>query len=149
MDVAMYDAILALSEEVTYQYSMRGRVMRPSGNNHQTLVPYGIFPTQDGAVAIAAKTDHHWQILCGLTGILNWPPTSAPASTGRDSKMPCWCAPQSPEWTGARPTREVVAALTGKVPMGPVNNGKDIFRDPTAGRAGCWSRRRCRATTRR
>ena len=34
------------------------------------------------------------------------------------------------DWTSARPTREVVAALDGKVPTGPVNNGHDIFEDP-------------------
>jgi crotonobetainyl-CoA:carnitine CoA-transferase CaiB-like acyl-CoA transferase len=130
MDVAMYDAILALSEEVAYQYSMRNRVMRPSGNNHQTLVPYGIFPTQDGAIAIAAQTDHHWQILCGLIGR----PELATDERSRDNrsrlKNAAFVRTTVADWTGARPTREVVAALDGKVPMGPVNNSKDIFEDP-------------------
>ncbi len=130
MDVAMYDAILALSEEVTYQYSMRGRVMRPSGNNHQTLVPYGIFPTQDGAVAIAAQTDHHWQILCGLMGHPELATDERTRVNRSRLKNAVLVRSTVSEWTGARPTREVVAALTGKVPMGPVNNGKDIFEDP-------------------
>ncbi len=130
VDVAMYDAILALSEEITYQYSMKGRVMRPNGNNHQTLVPYGIFPTQDGAVAIAAQTDHHWQLLCGIVGR----PELAGDERTRDNRSRLRNAglvrTMVSEWTGARPTREVVAALDGKVPTGPVNNGQDIFEDP-------------------
>jgi crotonobetainyl-CoA:carnitine CoA-transferase CaiB-like acyl-CoA transferase len=34
------------------------------------------------------------------------------------------------EWTGSHTTREVVAALGGKVPVGPVNTVADIFADP-------------------
>jgi|SRR5579875_3568934 crotonobetainyl-CoA:carnitine CoA-transferase CaiB-like acyl-CoA transferase len=130
VDVAMYDAILTLCEEITYQYSMRGRVMRPNGNNHQTLVPYGIFPTQDGAVAIAGQTDHHWQLLCGIIGR----PELAGDERTHNNRARLRNAPfvraLLSEWTSARPTREVVAALDGKVPSGPVNNGKDIFEDP-------------------
>ncbi len=130
VDVAMYDGILALCEEMTYQYSMRGRVLRPSGNNHQTLVPYGIFPTRDGFIAIAAQTDHHWQILCGLIGR----PELATDERCRDNrsrlKNAAFVRGTLSDWTFARPTSEVVAALDGKVPMGPVNNGKDIFEDP-------------------
>jgi crotonobetainyl-CoA:carnitine CoA-transferase CaiB-like acyl-CoA transferase len=132
VDVAMYDAILALSEEVVYQYSMKGRVLRPSGNHHATLVPYGIFPTQDGAIAIAAQTDHHWQILCGLIGR----PELATDERSKDNRSRLrnaqFVRATLSEWTGSRPTLEVVAALDGKVPMGPVNNGKDIFEDPHA-----------------
>jgi crotonobetainyl-CoA:carnitine CoA-transferase CaiB-like acyl-CoA transferase len=130
VDVAMYDGILALCEEITYQYSMKGRVMRPNGNNHATLVPYGIFPTQDGAIAIAAQTDHHWRLLVELIGR----PELATDERCKDNrarlKNAGFVRATLSEWTGARPTREIVAALDGKVPMGPVNNGKDIFEDP-------------------
>ncbi len=130
MDVGMYDAILALSEEITYQYSMRGRVMRPNGNNHQTLVPYGIFPTQNGAVAIAAQTDHHWQILCGIIGRPELAKDERTLTNRARLKNAAFVRSLLSQWTGARPTREVVAALDGKVPCGPVNNGQDIFEDP-------------------
>jgi crotonobetainyl-CoA:carnitine CoA-transferase CaiB-like acyl-CoA transferase len=130
MDVAMYDAILALAEELTYQYSMRNRVMRPNGNNHQTLVPYGIFPTQDGAIAIAAQTDHHWQLLCGIMGQPELANDERTRNNRARLKNAAFIRGLVSEWTGARPTREVVAALDGKVPMGPVNTAKDIFEDP-------------------
>jgi crotonobetainyl-CoA:carnitine CoA-transferase CaiB-like acyl-CoA transferase len=130
VDVAMYDAILTLCEELTYQYSMKGRVMRPNGNNHQTLVPYGIFPTQDGAVAIAAQTDHHWQLLCGIIGRPELAGDERTRNNRARLKNAAFVRTIVSEWTTARPTREVVAALDGKVPIGPVNNGKDIFEDP-------------------
>jgi crotonobetainyl-CoA:carnitine CoA-transferase CaiB-like acyl-CoA transferase len=130
MDVAMYDAILALSEEVVYQYSMKGRVTRPSGNNHATLVPYGIFPTRDGAIAIAAQTDHHWQILCGIIGRPELATDERTKVNRARLKNAVFVRTTLSDWTAARTTGEVVAALTGKVPMGPVNNAKDIFEDP-------------------
>ena len=34
------------------------------------------------------------------------------------------------DWTKAHSTREIVAAIGGKVPVGPVNSAKDIFEDP-------------------
>ena len=34
------------------------------------------------------------------------------------------------DWTSAHSTREIVAAIGGKVPVGPVNTAKDIFEDP-------------------
>ncbi len=34
------------------------------------------------------------------------------------------------EWTRAHSTREIVEAIGGKVPVGPVNTAKDIFDDP-------------------
>jgi crotonobetainyl-CoA:carnitine CoA-transferase CaiB-like acyl-CoA transferase len=121
---------VALCEEITYQYSMKGRVMRPNGNNHATLVPYGIFPTQDGAIAIAGQTDHHWRLLAELIDR----PELATDERCKDNrarlKNAGFVRATLSEWTGARPTREIVAALDGKVPMGPVNNGKDIFEDP-------------------
>jgi crotonobetainyl-CoA:carnitine CoA-transferase CaiB-like acyl-CoA transferase len=130
MDVAMYDGILALCEEITYQYSIRNRVLRPSGNNHQTLVPYGIFPSQDGAVAIAGQTDHHWRLLCEVMG----KPEIADEERTHDNrarlKNAAFVRATVAQWTSARSTREIIAALDGKVPAGPVNTGKDIFEDP-------------------
>ena len=34
------------------------------------------------------------------------------------------------EWTRGHSTREIVEAIGGKVPVGPVNTAKDIFEDP-------------------
>ncbi len=130
VDVAMYDAIMALVEEITCQYSMRGRVMRPNGNNHQTLVPYGIFPTHDGAVAIAAQTDHHWSLLCGIIGRPELSDDERTRNNRARLKNAAFVRGLVSEWTGARSMREVVAALDGKVPIGPVNTAKDIFEDP-------------------
>ena len=64
VDVAMYDAILALCENMVYHVLIRGPRARPaSGNGHAGLCPFDVFPTSDGAVAIAAPTPKHWALL--------------------------------------------------------------------------------------
>lgn len=66
LDVAMYDACLALAEAAVYRYSYRGVVTRPRGNSHPQLTPFDIYPTKDGHCAIAAPTVTHWDLLCAM-----------------------------------------------------------------------------------
>ena len=68
LDVAMYDAVLALCEMIVYSYSGAGVVREPGGNGTPVLCPFDIFPTRDGAVAIAAPGENHWKILCDAIG---------------------------------------------------------------------------------
>src|SRR2546425_1359182 len=68
LDVAMYDALLSLCESVIYNYSYDGRVLGPRSTGHPSLCPFDVFPTSDGAVAIAAPTDNHWKLLCDAIG---------------------------------------------------------------------------------
>jgi crotonobetainyl-CoA:carnitine CoA-transferase CaiB-like acyl-CoA transferase len=84
VDVAMYDAVLSLCENIVYKYAADGTVEQPKGQGHPVLCPFDIYETNDGGVAIAA------------------------------------------------PSRDVIEALAGRVPVGPVQLADDIFRDPHA-----------------
>ena len=68
VDVAMYDAVLSLTERIVYQHSCTGEVPAPQGNSHPLLCPFDIFPTADGWVAIAAPSDRHWELVAELIG---------------------------------------------------------------------------------
>ena len=67
VDVAMYDALVAMCEETVYRWSHWGRHDEPHGNEHPIHLPYGVFATADGSVAMAAPTNH-WPILCEIMG---------------------------------------------------------------------------------
>ena len=54
IDVAMYDAILSLSESAVYRYSCSGVVPGPTGNGHPQLAPFDIYPTADGNCGLGA-----------------------------------------------------------------------------------------------
>lgn len=64
VDVGMVDAIFSLCERNVYQYSYRDLVVKPSGNHHPLICPFGMFPAKDGWVSIACPQDHFWRSLC-------------------------------------------------------------------------------------
>ncbi|HEY4669321.1 MAG TPA: CaiB/BaiF CoA-transferase family protein [Tepidiformaceae bacterium] len=130
MDVGMYDALVALCEAMVYRYSYAGIVSGPTGNSHPQLTPFDIYPTADGACAIAAPTSRHWDLLCEIMqrgDLIHDPRTE----TNNDRvKNAAFVRNAMTAWTGAHTTAEVVARLAGVVPVGPVNNAADIFADP-------------------
>jgi len=130
LDVAMYDAVLALCESIVYTYSRSGVVREPDGNGTPVLCPFDVFPTRDGAVAIAAPGDNHWAILCNAIGRPELATDERCRTNPKRVANAEFVRGIVSAWTGARATREIVAALGGKVPVGPVNTAKDIFEDP-------------------
>jgi crotonobetainyl-CoA:carnitine CoA-transferase CaiB-like acyl-CoA transferase len=130
MDVAMYDAILLLCEQLVYHYSYDGRVAPPKGRGHQALCPFDVYDTSDGAVAIAAPTPHHWALLCGIIGrvdLIDDPRTfeNIARVANRDLVTEAIAS-----WTAQRTKAGVVSELAGRVPVGPVNTIADVFADP-------------------
>ena len=130
VDVAMYDAILAICENLVYQYSFSGRVLEPKGRGHAALCPFDVFETSDGAVAIAAPTPHHWSVLCAIidrVDLIDDPRTfeNIARLDHRDIVIDAISS-----WTTQRTRTQVVEELSGRVPCGPVNTATDIFSDP-------------------
>ncbi len=133
VDVAMYDAVLALCESMVYTYSASGVIREPEGNGTPVLCPFDVFPTSDGAVAIAAPVENHWGILCDVIGRPELATDQRYNSNPKRANNAEFVRGVVSEWTGAHTTHEVVAVLGGRVPVGPVNTAKDIFEDPHAG----------------
>jgi len=130
IDVAMYDSILALCETVVYSYSRAGIVREPAGNGTAVLCPFDIFATRDGAVAIASPGENHWGILCNTMGHPELATDDRCRSNPRRVANADFVRRVVSEWTELHTTHDVVTALGGKVPVGPVNTVKDIFDDP-------------------
>jgi crotonobetainyl-CoA:carnitine CoA-transferase CaiB-like acyl-CoA transferase len=132
LDVAMYDAVLSLTERIVYQYSCTGEVPHPQGNSHPLLCPFDIFPTADGWVAIAAPTDSHWRTIAELIGR----PEMATDDRYRTNTARLAHAPEVRAaiegWLQTRTNAEVIGVLGGRVPTGPVNDVAAIFADPHA-----------------
>jgi|DewCreStandDraft_5_1066085.scaffolds.fasta_scaffold01759_11 crotonobetainyl-CoA:carnitine CoA-transferase CaiB-like acyl-CoA transferase len=129
LDVAMYDAILALCERIVWQHSYLGLVPGPEGNHHPFTYPFDTFPTRDGWVTIAAPTERQWQRLCEAMGrpdLAQDPELSGGHARSRQRER---VREAITAWTSARTKREVVQALGGIVPCGPVNTVEDIFQD--------------------
>ncbi|MGI8926589.1 MAG: CaiB/BaiF CoA transferase family protein [Tepidiformaceae bacterium] len=130
VDVAMYDALIALAEAAVYRYSYRGIITTPMGNSHPQLAPFDIYPTADGFCAIAAPTSNHWDFLCALMcrGDLV---DDARTRSNKDRVLNAGFVRETlTAWTQARSTEAIVKELGGLVPVGPVNDAADLFADP-------------------
>jgi crotonobetainyl-CoA:carnitine CoA-transferase CaiB-like acyl-CoA transferase len=132
LDVAMYDGVLLLCENIVYKFSAAGQVQRPKGFGHPALSPFDVYETKDGAAAIAAPKDEQWQVLCEVIGR----PDLVDDERTRNVLVRASHRELVNEailaWTRQTTTREVVAALARRVPVGPVNTAADIFADPHA-----------------
>ncbi len=131
VDVGMVDSMMALSEMGMMRYSYMGKYdTPPSGNSNDLIAPFDVFDTKDGQVAIASPTDKHFYELADAMGRPEWREAEeAKTLRGRmrnreliDTALADWCA----SLTNA----EVLAAIGGKVPCGPVNLPGDLFSDP-------------------
>lgn len=129
VDVAMYDAVIALCERIVYQHSYLGEVPAPMGNGHPLLAPFDIMQTSDGWIAIAAPSDKHWQFLIRAMGM----PELATDPKFIDNTARIKNVEVVREvlggWLLRHTKAEIVQLLGGHVPIGPVNTAEDIFKD--------------------
>ena len=129
-DVAMYDAMLAFTETIVANYGWTKVPLSARGRHHPNLAPFGLFPTKDGAVAIAAPLKHQWDALCdamGATELKSDPQVKNAYLRKRNFSI---VEKTITKWTRDHTKRQIVDLLGGKIPCGPVNTVKDIFEDP-------------------
>ncbi len=130
VDIAMYDAVMFLSETVIANYGYGNGDLGPRGSHHPTLCPFGIFATSDGAVAIAAPGPGHWQALCEIIGREDLIADERTKNVHLRARHRGFVEGVISDWTAARTKHQVVDLLGGLVPCGPVNTAADIYADP-------------------
>jgi crotonobetainyl-CoA:carnitine CoA-transferase CaiB-like acyl-CoA transferase len=70
--VAMVDSMLSLGAFLTANFLATGQPPVPTGNDHALVAPYGLFPAQDGDIAIAPSNDgvyHKFLQVLGLEAL--------------------------------------------------------------------------------
>ncbi len=130
LDVAMYDAVLAVCERIVHQYAYTGQVPRPEGNGHPLLCPFDLFPARDGWVAIAAPRDHLWRELAAAMGRPELGEDPRFATNAARVEHADEVRQIVTGWTSTRTRAEVVAAIADRVPCGPVQDAAEVFADP-------------------
>jgi len=64
IDVSLYDGLIGMLGYLAQLAFVTGRDPEPVGSGHPNIVPYGSFPTSDGAIIIAALSEGFWIKLC-------------------------------------------------------------------------------------
>jgi crotonobetainyl-CoA:carnitine CoA-transferase CaiB-like acyl-CoA transferase len=130
VDVAMYDAVLSLCENAVVKYSYTADVQRPSGNGHPGVPAFEVFATSDGHCAIGATTDASFELLCELLGAPELATDERFRTFTARMAHRATLTDELEHVTVTKSTAEIVAALGGRVPVGPVNDMAAIFADP-------------------
>ncbi len=128
LDVAMYDSVVTLLRTSVAAYGFSGKDR--TGNRRVALMPFDLFPTSDGRVAIAAPRPHHWERLCEAMGRPELVTDERTRSNGARVRNYDFAYAQVSAWTSALSKQQVFEALGGQVPMGPSQSMAEIFDDP-------------------
>lgn len=130
VDVAMYDAVLALCERMIYQHSYLGVSPSREGNAHPLFCPFGLYAAADGWIAIATPGDRHWQLLCKAIDrpdLAEEPKLANNADRVQHREL---VREAIEAWTRPRSMTTIEEVLAEVIPMAPVNTVERIFADP-------------------
>lgn len=130
VDVAMTDAVLAVSERMVWQHSVDGVVPGPEGNHHPFLCPFGMFPAADGHITVAAHDAPFFDIFVEAIEApqIVADPRFATRVVRTENRREL--IPLLGHATRRFSKAELTARLGGRIPYGPVMNVEEIEADP-------------------
>ncbi|MEZ5231253.1 MAG: CoA transferase [Acidimicrobiales bacterium] len=130
LDVAMVDAVMSIGEQALTAWDYSGSDSPPSGNAVEDVTPFDVYRTLDGHCAIAAPTDALWSLLCEVLGR---PELTTDARTVDNVARVAnrgFVDAVIGGWAATHTNAEVMSALGGRVPVGPVYGVRDWVDDP-------------------
>jgi crotonobetainyl-CoA:carnitine CoA-transferase CaiB-like acyl-CoA transferase len=131
VDVAMIDLVYPTLASNLSQYYRDGTTP-PAGNGHggAAVVPYNVYPTADGHVAIIVITPDQWRKLCAAMGRPELADDERFRSNGRRYHNLEALEDEIRSWTTDLPRDEVVAALAeARVPAAAVRQVAEVVED--------------------
>ena len=143
IDLSLLDTQVAWLANEGMNYLLSGAVPQRRGNAHPTIVPYSVYPCEDGYVIIAVGNDSQFQKLCafgGQAGVGEDPRflTNPLRVANRDA-----CDEAIASFTRSRTQAHWVEGLAKLgVPCSPVNRIDQVFADPQVKARGMTVRMR-------
>jgi len=130
--VAMLDVMASMVAGEHFDLSAQAGMAMRSGNSHDRLTPFGVYPCSDGYVAIVAFRPE-W--MAGLLDAMGCPELiKDPRFSSRGPRMKHAAALNGliEDWTRTRSTREVVRELheIRSVPAVVVRKPEEVLHDP-------------------
>jgi CoA:oxalate CoA-transferase len=131
VDVAMFDAQIALLENAVARYLNAGDRPRRLGTRHPLVAPFQAFPTKDEPIVICVDTEVQWRRLCETIDrrdLIEHPHfTDGNARTRHHAELEV----QLNAALAKRSRGEWLAVLeAAEVPAGPINDIPTIVEDP-------------------
>ena len=131
IDIALLDAQVGWLANVAQNYLVSGEVPKRYGNAHPNIVPYEVFPTADGYIAVGIGNDRQYRRFCELTGRMDlWEDGRFQTNPGRVEHRD-ELIPRLRELFRTRTTAEWLALLReAKISAAPINNVAQVLNDP-------------------
>jgi len=130
IDIALLDSQIAWLVNVAHNYFATDEIPARYGNAHPNIVPYEVFPTQDGYIALAVGTDGQYKRFCEVVERLDlWDEryqTNAGRVEHREELV------QKLQYLTQQRSTEAWIDLLAKhnIPVGPINDISSILADP-------------------
>ena len=131
VDVAMIDTVYPTLASNLSAYYRDGSAPR-SGNSHGggAMVPYNVYPTRDGHIAIIVVTDGHWTNLCAAMARGDLADDKRFRSNGRRYRHAAELDAEIAAWTSTQSRDSVLACLRdAKVPAAAVRSVGEMVED--------------------
>jgi crotonobetainyl-CoA:carnitine CoA-transferase CaiB-like acyl-CoA transferase len=141
IDLSQVECLLPLLAPSIIEQSATGKTAPRLGNRHPVYVPNGCFPCigEDQWITLAVRSDHEWQLLCG---ILHRPdlaadPSLASAEGRRKEEDRIELAVR--QWTSTvRPDLAMVTLQAAGIAAGVARLPMDLPGDPHLVKSGHW-----------
>ncbi|KWF94133.1 formyl-CoA transferase [Burkholderia cepacia] len=132
VQVSMLDCLSSLVAEEHFDVFLTHGYSKRSGNFQDRLVPFGVYGTRDGHVAMVAFQPDWFQNLMEAVGRPEIVTDPRYATRGPRMKHAAEINAIIEDWTSRRSTEEVIAELQVKrgVPAAPVRSPLDVLKDP-------------------
>jgi len=132
VDLALYESIFRMLDEIVPAYQQTGYVRERMGADTVNVCPHSHYRTQDGKwIALACSND---EMFTRLAAAMAMPGLASEAMYGpKDKRLAARDEVNRivAAWIGSHPSAAVIAACErADVPVGPVYNIAEIFADP-------------------
>jgi crotonobetainyl-CoA:carnitine CoA-transferase CaiB-like acyl-CoA transferase len=72
IDVSLFDGLIGMLGYLAQLAFFTGEDPKPQGCEHPNLVPYGMFPAQNGSIIIACLMNSFWERICQALAMQDW-----------------------------------------------------------------------------
>lgn len=137
IDIALLDSQIAWLINVAHNYFATDNAPARYGNAHANIVPYEIFPTRDGYLALAIGTDNQFQRFCEIVKRPDlWENEGYRTNAGRVNHREA-LIPILQNLFQERTTVEwIKLCVKHNIPAGPINDIPTILSDPQVNSRG-------------
>ena len=131
VEVSLFETALSLMSYHAVGYLLTGNVPQRQGSGHPMIVPYQVFPTQDGEIFIVGSNQRLWMRLCQALSREDLLQDARFGSNQERVKHRHVLVPMLQAETQKYPTVELSERLDkAGVPCAPVNTLDHVLTDP-------------------